>query len=121
MLEGKVHPSHECLYVAFNNLELKTNHYEVFCMKPSPADLKTLCRSLIRNLSGRSNEKIQKIDKIPKSLVNYLQYPSYLMTGDFFFSDEKLVSRNGMFEMVGLFLKIKQKLCLILKRAVLSR
>jgi hypothetical protein len=97
-----VHPSHECLYIPYNGLELTIKVYEVLCMKPSPSTLKTLCRSLIRNLAGRSNERIQKIDKIPNALISYLKYPHYLMTGDFLFKDEKLMSADGMFEMVSL-------------------
>ena len=92
--------------MAFNELELKFKEYEVLCMKPSPASLKILCRSHIRNLTRKSNENIELINKnnsqlcLPNALINYLKYPTFITSDEYMFSDEKIVSRDGKFELV---------------------
>ena len=41
---GKIHPSHNCLYIPYNGGEYIFNTYEVLCHKISPAPLSVICR-----------------------------------------------------------------------------
>lgn len=104
-LFGKVHPSHSVMYVAFDNLELAYDTYDTLCLKPSPNKLKNLCRLELRKLLAHSNEKIEKINQnglffLPDSLVNFVKYPNFLVVGEYMLKGEKVVRKDGKFELV---------------------
>jgi hypothetical protein len=100
-LFGKVHVSHACMYAPYDNLELSFKHYDVLCLRPSPASLKQLCRCTLRELFQHSNEKIASINgSLPLNLVEFLKYPAFLSVGEYLVKGEKLVRDDGRFEMV---------------------
>lgn len=84
---GKVHVSHQCLYIGFNNIEVKFDEYDVLCLRPTPAPLSILARCYIRELLAHSNEHIERINepgkrrRLPENLVQFLKYPSHLSVG----------------------------------------
>lgn len=105
-LFGKIHPSHRCLYVPFDNKELALQDYDILCLRPSPAPLKILTRLEIRKSLKFSDENIQRINKnkngmkhIPDTLLKFLKYPNSLTVGEFMLKDEKIVSEDGKFEL----------------------
>ena len=121
-LFGKVHTGHKCLYAAHNSFELIFKTYEILCLKASPAPLKILCRSLIRLLADDSNEKIQNINTnlsgskyLPKQLVEYVKYPSFLAVGEYMLKGEKIVRDDGRFELV-----IESNGCLVIRSLILD-
>lgn len=86
---GKVHVSHQCLYVGLNRLELRFQNYDLLCLRPSPASLSILTRSFLRNHLNHSNERISKINairkRIPTHLIEFVKYPSQLSSGIHFY------------------------------------
>lgn len=104
-LFGKVHTSHQLMYVAYNGLEIAYETYDILCLKPSPSKLKNFCRWELRNLLKHSNENIEKINEnqnifLPKSLLDFIKYPSYLTVGDCMLRGEKIVRKDGKFELI---------------------
>lgn len=104
---GKVHVSHKCLYLPFDKLELRLNKYDILCLKPSPASLKILSRTKLRELLKNSNENISRINKnksgrkyVPEMLVNFIKFPSSLSVGEYMMKGEKLVRDDDKFELV---------------------
>ena len=106
-LFGKVHVTHNCLYIPFNRYELIFSEYEILCMKPTSNSLKIIARDAVRCLLKYSNENVELINKnangliyIPESLINFIKYPSYLTTGEYMLRNEKIVRDDGKFELV---------------------
>lgn len=104
ILFGKVHPGHQLMYAPFDGLELAYQTYDILCLNPSPTKLKNLCRWELRKLLSHSNEKIEQINQnqniyLPKSLLDFIKYPSYLTVGDFMLKGEKIVRKDGKFEL----------------------
>ncbi|RNA30369.1 hypothetical protein BpHYR1_047332, partial [Brachionus plicatilis] len=104
VLFGKVHPGHQVMYTPFDGLELAYDIYDILCLKPSPSRLRNLCRWELRSLLDHSNEKIEKINEnqnifLPKSLLDFIKYPSYLTVGDYMLRGEKIVRKDGKFEL----------------------
>ena len=61
-LPGKIHPSHECLYVPWAGKEYVYETYEVLMLKTRPKSLQNLCRnSIITATLGFSD----RIDQLP--------------------------------------------------------
>ena len=85
---GKVHVSHQCLYVGFNNIELAFSDYDILCLRPTPAPLSILSRIILRKICQDSNEKISFINTthkkyLPDYLIQFLKYPSRLTSGKY--------------------------------------
>lgn len=99
---GTVYRSDDCLYVCDVKNELvKHDKFEILVMKPSPTTLKQLSRSCIRQILNDDNCKISKlINFIPNTLVSYLKYRSYLSNNECLLKNEKLVSNNGLHELI---------------------
>ena len=99
---GKIHSSHNCLYVPLDDKELAFNEYEVLCLKPSPTTLKEICCSVIRNSLGQNahdmKEKFQS--KLPNELIKYLEYPVSLSYGEYMLKGEKILSKCGRYELL---------------------
>ena len=98
---GKVHSSHQCLYVPIGNNEVALREYEVLCLKPSPASLKVLSRLVVRNKIGQdvNNMKEKFQNRLPLSIIKYLEYPTSLSYGEYMLKGEKLLSECGNFEL----------------------
>lgn len=103
-LFGKVHVSHQCLYVGFNKLELTFNTYDILCLKPSPSSLKILARSYLRSWFKHSNENMDKINegqkRLPDNLLQFVKYPNCLRVGEYMMKGEKIVRPDDKFEML---------------------
>ena len=90
----------------FRHLELRFRNFKILCLRPSPAPLKVLCRSVIRLLTNHSNEKITQINQstgelfIPGDLIKYLRYPSNLRVCDYMLKGEKIVREDQKYELV---------------------
>ena len=104
-----------------DDVDFTTHEYEVLCLKPTPSKLKVCylisyhtisisyniilitkvqCRELIRDMCNRSNERMdQLISELPRSLVNYVKYGSYVSVGECVIRGEKLVSYDQSFEL----------------------
>lgn len=105
LLFGKVHTGHELMYAPYDGVELAYKIYDILCLKPSPSKLKNLCRWELRNLLNHSNENIEKINQnqniyLPKILLDFIKYPSYLTVGDYMLRGEKIVRKDGKFELI---------------------
>ncbi|CAF0746278.1 unnamed protein product [Brachionus calyciflorus] len=104
-LFGKVHVGHSLMYVPYDNKELAYTIYDVLCIKPSPSRLKNLCRLELRNLLSHSNERIERINQneskifLPECLISFIKYPSYLSVGEYMLNGEKIIRKDGKFEM----------------------
>lgn len=101
---GKVCKSHKLLYSSYQDLEIGFDQFETLCLKVTPASLKILCRTALRYYLNYSQSKIVSINndslnQIPRSLVNYLKYPSCLKIGELLLRDEKLVDENNCYEL----------------------
>ena len=74
-----MHVSHQCLYIGFNNIEIKFDEYDVLCLRPTPAPLSILARCYIRELLAHSNERVERINesgkrrRLPENLVQFLK------------------------------------------------
>lgn len=80
--------------------EFTSHEFEVLCLKPSPGKLKVQCREAIRALCDHSNERIDAlVNELPRRLVDYLKYGSYVAVGDCLLRGEKLVSYDQSFEL----------------------
>jgi hypothetical protein len=95
---GNISRSDGLLYICNEINEAQSfDKYEILCLKPSPASLKQLSRILIRSIM---NKNVSILDGyLPKSLVDYIKYPSYISNGDCLLKNEKLVSENGVHEL----------------------
>lgn len=82
---GKVHMGDKCMYLGFNNLELKFRSFDVLCLRPSPAPLSVYVRSFLRHYLTNSNERISKLNantiRLPEHLIQFVKYPSQLSSG----------------------------------------
>ena len=98
---GKIHSTHGCLYAPIGNSEVALRDYEVLCLKPSPASLKVLCRLVVRDKIGHNVNNMRQTfeNKLPNSIIQYLEYPSKLCYGEYLLKGEKLVSSCGSFEL----------------------
>ena len=97
---GRYRLNDKALHVVINGFEVKYLKFKIFCLKPSPASLKELCRIAIRNYTKCTNVNIKLLnDYVPAILINYLKYPSYLSIGDYLLKGEKLISDDDKFEL----------------------
>lgn len=100
---GRVNETHKLLFTPLRDIEIGHDLFEVLCLKPSPASLKTLCQLKIRECIDYSQEKIKSLYSnsklLPECLVNYLEYPSFLKSGQYLLMNEKLVDKNGLYEL----------------------
>jgi hypothetical protein len=91
------------LMVPFQNNIIEIKDYDILCLKPSPAYLKTLCCLTIQKMNSFSNKNIENINLkqkcLPDSLIVLLKYPSYLTTGQCLLKGDKIVRNDGRFEM----------------------
>jgi hypothetical protein len=98
---GKVKKSYKLLFAPTKTMELGFDQFETLCLKASPASLQELCRSAIRSNLNYSQKKIKSLKArrlVPKSLVNFLKYPSFLTVGEYLLKTEKLVSDDDRIE-----------------------
>ena len=99
---GKVKKSYKLLFAPSRNMELGFDQFETLCLKASPASLKVLCRSVVRstlNYSQKNIKSLKTLKLVPKTLVNFLEYPSHLKLGEFLLKDEKLVREDDSLEL----------------------
>lgn len=97
---GTFRKSDNFLHVSIQNTEILQMEFYILCLKPSPASLKSLCRSTIRNFTSHSNVSIKKLKfYLPETLVSYLTYPSSLSVGEFLLKSEKLVTNDDLYEL----------------------
>ena len=98
---GNVCRSDGLLYVCDEFNEAKSfENYEILCLKPSPTSLKQQCCIFLRHFMYKAGFKVSSFENyLPKPLINYLNYPSYLSNGDCLLKNEKLVSENGLHEL----------------------
>ena len=67
---GKIHPSHECLYVPWDGKEYIYRFYEVLILKIRPKSLKDLCRNVVITATISNSDKIDRLP-LPVSLKNF--------------------------------------------------
>jgi len=60
-LLGKIHPSHECLYVPWDGKEIVYGLYEVLMLKLRPNSLKCLCRNVIITATLGMSDRIDQL------------------------------------------------------------
>ena len=60
-LLGKIHPSHECLYVPWDGKEYVYRSYEVLILKIRPKSLKCICRSVIITATMGISDRIDQL------------------------------------------------------------
>lgn len=75
---GKINKSYRLMFAPLKDLEIGFDQYETLCLKASPANLKTLCRSAIRSYANYSQINIKSINNLerqllPEALINYLK------------------------------------------------
>ena len=98
---GTIDSTHGCLYAPIDDSVVCLLVYEVLCLKPSPASLKVLCRLVVRGKIGHNVNIMRQTfeNKLPNSIIQYLEYPSKLRYGEYLLKGEKLVSSCGSFEL----------------------
>lgn len=100
---GRVNETYNLLFVPATDIEVGHDLFEVLCLKATSASLKTLCQLKCRQYFEYSQAKIKAINQngklIPDCLIQYLQYPSCLKSGQYLLSNEKLVDKNDSYEM----------------------
>lgn len=63
---GKIHPSHNCLYVPYEGREYIFRKHEMLMLKTSPGPLKSICRwSVLKYLESKNIKSNQTIDSLP--------------------------------------------------------
>ncbi len=88
------------MFSPFRGLEVGHDQFETLCLKASPASLQVLCRSAVRANLSYCQKSIKQLTRvIPKSLVDFVKYPSHLRVGEFMLRDEKLVDENDRYEL----------------------
>ncbi|XP_065912618.1 uncharacterized protein [Dysidea avara] len=60
-LLGKIHPSHECLYVPWDGKEYIYRSYEVLILRTRPKSLQHLCRNVIVTATMNMSDKIDQL------------------------------------------------------------
>jgi hypothetical protein len=101
---GRINETYNMLFTAWHGIEIGHDRFEVLCLKPSPASLKTLSQLKIRESIDFSQAKIQSLNNsdtklLPDTLINFLEYPSSLKSGQILLNNEKLVANNGLYEL----------------------
>jgi hypothetical protein len=101
---GRINLTYNMLFTAWHGIEIGHDRFEVLCLKPTPASLKTLSQLKIRESIDFSQAKIKSLNNsdiklLPDALINFLEYPSSLKSGQTLLNNEKLVASNGLFEL----------------------
>ena len=98
---GNICRSDGLLYICNEFNEAKSySNFEILCLKPSPTSLKQLCSIYIRQVMSKNGFKESSLEKyLPKPLIDFLKYPSFLCNGECLLKNEKLVSENGLHEL----------------------
>lgn len=74
--------------------------FEILCLKPSPANLKHLCRWKIRKIMKNENFLIEKLKYlVPDNLIKYIKYSSELKVNQQLNQGDSLISPNGNYRL----------------------
>jgi hypothetical protein len=74
--------------------------FEILCLKPSPANLKHLCRLKIRKIMKNENFLIEKLKYlVPDNLIKYIKYSSELKVNQQLNQGDSLISPNGNYRL----------------------
>lgn len=96
---GKINDTNNLLFTFWKEIEIGHDQFEVLCLKPSPASLKTLCQLKIRQAIDHNQSRIKLLKNIPESLISFLSYPSILKNGQILLKNERLIDKNGKYEL----------------------
>ena len=61
--------AYKLMYAPIQNLEVGFDQFETLCLKPSPAPLKALCRTVVRTYANYSQQKY-KVNEFIETSTN---------------------------------------------------